>query len=131
VGFDMFVQRFRAGEAVPMPSAAFEVFRPYVDGTQPEHDFWHLRAADGGVAEIYARVAPETFDSLMFSRFSSGVVLDLLVEFARQADAVVLAPGCPALLAAETQRRQLPGEFQNEAVVALDGRDIEQVLSSC
>jgi hypothetical protein len=98
---------------------------------KPEHDFWHLRATDGGEAEIYARVAPETFDSLVISGFSSGVVLDLLVEFARQADAVVLPPGCPALLAAETQRRHLPGEFQNEAVVVLDGRDIEQVLSSC
>lgn len=78
---------------------------------------------DGGQAEIYATVDRGTLDSLMITNFSAGAVLDLLAEFVRQADAVVLPAGGPTRLAAETQRRHLPGELQGEAVVVLDGGD--------
>lgn len=131
MSFDTFVQRFRDGAAVPISSAAFGVLRPYIDKVEPEHHFWHVRAIDGGEADVYAAVAPETFESLMISRFSAGVVLDLLAEFARQAGAVILPPGCPVLLTAETQRQDLPAELQHEAVVVRDGQDIEQALRAC
>jgi hypothetical protein len=132
VSYQMFVQRFEHGEAVPMPSAAFHaVFGPHVDRTEPEFHLWHVHASDGGEADLYATVTPESFGGFMISRFSAGVVLDLVVEFARQADAVILPPGCPALLAAETQRRQLPDEFQHEAVIVAHSRDIEDVFRAC
>lgn len=132
VGYDMFVQRFEHGEAAPLPSAAFHaVFGPHVDRTEPEYHLWHVHVSDDGEADLYASVTPETFGGFMISRFSAGVVLDLLMEFARQADAVVLPPGCPALLAAETQRRHLPEEFQHEAVIVAGSRDIEDIFRTC
>ncbi len=126
----MFVQGFSEGDAAPMPSSAFEVFRSHVDRTRPEHHFWHLRTPDGGDADIYADVTPGTFDSLMITRFSAGDPVDLLAEFVIRADAVILAPGGPAMLTAEAQRRHLPDDFQADAIVVRNGGDIRQALET-
>ena len=126
----MFVQGFEDGDAAPMPSAAFDVFRPHVDRTRPEHHFWHVRTPDGGEAEIYADVTPGTFDSLMITRFSAGDPLDLLAEFTIRASAVILAPGGPAMLTAEARRQHLPGDFQLHAIVVRNGDDIRQAIET-
>jgi hypothetical protein len=131
MSFDMLVLRFQGGDSVPMPSAAFGVLRPHIDKNEPGYHFWHLRAIDGGEADIYAAVEPETIDSLMISHFSAGAVLDLLAEFARQAGAVIVPPGCPVLLTARTRRQDLPAELQPTAVVVRDGQDIERALRAC
>jgi hypothetical protein len=128
MSYDMFVQGFNGGDAAPMPSSAFDVFRPHVDRTQPEHHFWHLRTPDDGQADIYANVTSGTFKSLMISRFSDGDPLDLLAEFTIRAAAVILAPGGPAMLIAETQRQHLPEELQHDAMVVRNGDDIRQAL---
>jgi hypothetical protein len=113
-----------------MPSSAFDVFRPHVDRTRPEHHFWHVRIPDDGEADIYADVTPETFDSLMISRFSPGAPLDLLAEFTIRARALILAPGGPAMLTAENQRQHLPGDFQRDAIVVRSGDDIRQAFTT-
>jgi hypothetical protein len=130
MSYDMFVQGFDGGNAAPMPSSAFDVFRPHVDRTQPECHFWHLHTPDDGEADIYANVTPGTFDSLMISRFSDGDPLDLLAEFTIRAAAVILAPGGPAMLTAEAQRQHLPGDFQQDAVVVRNGDDIRQAFGT-
>jgi hypothetical protein len=111
-----------------MPSSAFDVFRPHVDRTQPEHHFWHVRTPDGGEADIYADVTPGTFNGLTISRFSDGDPLGLLAEFTIRASAVILAPDRPAILTAEAQRQHLPRDFQHNAVVVRSGDDIRQTL---
>jgi hypothetical protein len=132
VSYEMFVERFRFGEAVAMPAGAFEsVFRPYIDGTEPAFDFWHVRVPDGGEADLYARLDEQSLDGLMISRFSTGTVLELLVEFVRRADAVIVPPGCPTLLTDEDQRRHLPDGLRDDAVLVLAGSDVEAVLRSC
>ena len=84
VAFDTFVQRFSNGDAAPMAADAFwAVFGPHVERPEPEVDFWRVRAADGGEADIHAGVAGPSLDSLMISRFSMGTVLELLVATAR------------------------------------------------
>jgi hypothetical protein len=128
----MFVQRFAHGQAAPLAGDAFvAVFESWVDRREPHGNYWHISADDGGTADIYAALAGETLDSLMISRFSPGAVLDLLVTFIGLADAVLLPPGCPALLTGEEQRRQLPEELRDEAVVVRTGQDVERVLRSC
>jgi hypothetical protein len=126
MSYEMFVQGFDGGGAAPMPSSAFDVFRPHVDRAQPRHHFWHLRTPDDGEADIYADVTPGTFDSLMISRFSAGCPLDLLAEFTIRAGAVILAPGGPAMLTAEAQRKDLPDDFQRDAIVVRNGEDIRR-----
>jgi len=131
MSFEMFVQGFADGNAAPMPSAAFDVFRPHVDRTRPEHHFWRLRTPDGSDAVIYADVTPGTFDSLMITRFSAGDPVDLLADFTIPAGAVILAPGGPAMLTAEAQRPQLPDDFQSDAIIVRNGDDIRQAIENC
>jgi hypothetical protein len=130
MSFAMFVQGFADGDAAPMPSSAFDVFRPHVDLTQPEHHFWRLCTPDGGDATIYADVTPGTFDSLMITHFSPGDPVDLLAEFTIRAAAVILVPGLPAMLTAEAQRQHLPDDFRRDAVVVHNGDDIRHVFSA-
>nr|WP_030503650.1 hypothetical protein [Micromonospora purpureochromogenes] len=132
MSYDMFVQRFEQGDAAPMAGEAFlAVFEPRVDRREPQHSYWHISADDGGTADLYAALVGGTLDSLMISRFSAGAVLDMLVEYIGLADAVVLPPGCPTLLAHEGQRHHLPEELCTDAVVVQAGADVERVLQSC
>jgi hypothetical protein len=130
VSYAMFVQGFARGDAAPMPSSAFDVFRPHIDVTDPQHHMWHLRTPDDGDATIYAEVTPGTFDSLMISHFSPGDPLDLLAEFTTRARAVILAPGGPAMLTDEAQRQHLPGKIRRDAIVIRNGDDIRQAFTT-
>jgi hypothetical protein len=73
-------------------------------------------------------VTPGTFDSLMINHFSDGDPIDLLVEFAIRSNGVILAPGCPAMLTAESQREHLPDDFELDVIVVRNGDDIRHVL---
>lgn len=112
-----------------MDGVAFRaVWGPYVERTEPRFDVCHVHVDDGGGAEIYGGAGDETFSGLVISRFSRGRVLDLLVEYAAAADAVVLPPGCPTLLVCEDQRRHLPEELRADAVIVRAGADVERIL---
>lgn len=129
MSYELFVQRFEDGDAGLMTVAAFRrVWGPFADRRDPRHDYWHVLAPDDGEADLYARLGADTFDSLMISHFSEGKILDLLVDFITAADAVVLPPGCPTLMAHEGQRRHLPEELRADAVVVQSGPGIRQVL---
>ncbi|MEV4765326.1 hypothetical protein AB0J89_22180 [Micromonospora chokoriensis] len=132
MSYDMFVQRFEQGEAATMAGEAFlAVFEPHVDRREPHDSYWHISTDDGGTADVYAALAGGILDSLMISRFSAGAILDTLVRYIGLADAVVLPPGCPTLLAHEEQRQHLPEELRANAVVVQAGADVERVLRSC
>ncbi|WP_433131664.1 hypothetical protein ACQPWW_10865 [Micromonospora sp. CA-240977] len=132
MSYDMFVRRFEQGDAAPMAGEAFlAVFEPRVDRRERQHSYWHISADDGGTADVYAALAGGTIASLMISHFSAGATLDMLVEYIGLADAVVLPPGCPTLLAHEGQRHHLPDELRADALVVQAGADIEAVLRSC
>ena len=96
----MWVQRFADGEPALMPGEAFRsVLGPYIDRQEPE--FVHVTVPDGGDATFYGDLSEAQPGSVMISHFSPGQVLDLLVDFARRANAVVIPPDCPMMLTAE------------------------------
>lgn len=66
----------------------------------------------------------------MISHFSPGGPLGLLAEFTIQAGAIILSPGGPAMLTAETQRRHLPEDFQRDAIIVRNGDDIRHALTT-
>jgi hypothetical protein len=66
----------------------------------------------------------------IISRFSAGGPLDLLAEFTIRSGAVILAPGGPAMLTAEAQRKDLPDDFRHDAIVVRNGHDIRQALTT-
>jgi hypothetical protein len=128
VSYQIFIQRFDHGEPTPMASVHFEdVFRPFIDRRESAFSLWHLQAADGGSANIYASTEPELI-CVMISHFDLGAVLDLAVEFAHRADGVFLLPGCPTALTRHTQHDHLPVELAGDAVLVHVGADIERLF---
>lgn len=122
VSFDVFVQRFRDGNAAPLSPGVFhEVFGPHVDRREPEHRLLHVRTADGGEADVYADADDPGSSSLMVNHFSGEMVSDLIVEYARRADAVILPAGCPTLLTSAEQRQHLPEALSADVRVVSDG----------
>lgn len=124
----MFVSRYQDGRAVSLPVAAFDaVFRPYVAGFEPEYHCWNICAEDGSEGDLYADVTPEAVDDLWVTHAGDGVI-ELLIEFAKQADGVVSSSFGPALLTAEDQRRHLPAADQADAVVIGSSAEMTQAL---
>lgn len=129
MSFDMFVQRFRGEDALPMdPNAFHAVFGPYIDRVEPEFTFFHLRTPDGGEADVYAGMEPE-FDDMMINHFSAGQVLDLVVEFARAVGAVIMPVGCPTCVVDADQIPHLPEPLRAEARLVVNGADVEAVFA--
>jgi hypothetical protein len=125
VSLDLFVHSFAEGERVPLPERVFaEVFGPYVTVTEP--NYRHVTAPDGSGSDIYVEFADGLADGLMLNRFGHGQLLDLLVEFARLTDAVVIVPGSPVCLVDAGQRDHLPDGLADEfdTVVVSDGHGI-------
>ncbi|WP_346535480.1 hypothetical protein [Micromonospora sp. DPT] len=131
MSYQMWVQRFVDGEPGPMPVEAFRaVFGPHIDRLHPQFACAQVTVPDGGDATFYGYTPEEKLDSLMISHFSPGQVLDLLLEYARRADAVVIPPDCPTMMTAERQRIALPSELRQTAVVVGNGADVEKVLAA-
>jgi hypothetical protein len=129
MSFDMFVQRFRDEKVLPLDPIAFHaVFGSYVDRVGPEFSFFHLRTPDGGEADIYARMQPD-FDGMTITRFSAGQVLDLVVEFARAVDAVIMPVGCPTCVIDEAQISHLPEPLRADARLVTNGADVEAAIA--
>lgn len=121
----MFVLAFHDGDTKPMPSEAFwEVLGPHAETTDTHLQFWRIHAPDGGEADIYASIVDQELESMMLNHFSAGDVLDLVVEFARRADAVIMPVGCPSLLVDTGQRRHLPEPLQEAVRLVTTGADI-------
>ncbi len=130
MSYEIFVYRFIDGHSVPIPASIFEEsFLAIADRRDPEFDFWHIRAADNGEADIYAKPDRDGLTSVMISRCKGEAILDLIAEFARRADAVIILPGCATALTNATQRRHLPPDLADSALVH-DGSGISTLLAS-
>jgi hypothetical protein len=131
MSFDMFVQRFGVNEDEPpamSPDVFTDIFGPYVDRAEPEFSFFHVRVPDGGEADIHATLQP-TFDSMMIFHFTDGQILDLVVEFARAADAVIMPVGCPTCIVRVDQVAHLPEELRGNVRLVADGVGVAAAIA--
>lgn len=66
----------------------------------------------------------------MVNHFGGDEVMDLIVELARQADAVIIGPGLPPLLTRPEQREQLrPDMDLGEPVLIASGRELSETIT--
>jgi hypothetical protein len=129
VSFDVFVQGFHDGAARAMAPEVFDtVFGPHTDHAEPEYGYQHVATADGTEADVYVDVSGGGLTGVMINDFSPGQVLDLVAEFARRADAVIIPVDCPTLLVSAEQIRHLPGELQDDVLVIETGADIDAAI---
>lgn len=113
------------------PEALHTLFGPHVHSEEPEFHLWTIHAPDGGEAQVYADTSTSDFSGFVISRFSTGLVLDLLVQCARRSDAVILAPGCPTMITSSEQHAQLPEELRDDARLVQVAADVEVILKAC
>ncbi|MEU6642694.1 hypothetical protein ABZ863_09080 [Saccharomonospora sp. NPDC046836] len=131
VSFSMHVVRFRQGEAQPLAREQFDaIFGVYVT-EDPDLNFLHLQTPDGGDADIHVHFDGASTDAVHFHRPSSGQVMDLIAEFARLAEAVIMAPDCQYMVTNSNQIDHIPGEDLRElgAVIIQNGSDLAAAIT--
>ncbi|GIH24013.1 hypothetical protein Aph01nite_23230 [Acrocarpospora phusangensis] len=122
MGYSVFLQRFRGGDAARVDGARlWELLQPCV--YEKNEDSVRIRTPDGGEADIHGRT-----EGLMVTRFSAGEVTDLLVRLAHELDLVIMPQDLPALLVRESQRRHLPEDLAGDALVIETGADLTEAL---
>lgn len=67
-------------------------------------------------------------DGAALTHIHSGLVFDYLVEAARDADWIIVPQGCRTCLTSEKQRRHLPPEIADGAVLVSRGQDVLDVI---
>ncbi|MFB7516417.1 hypothetical protein [Streptomyces sp. NPDC056144] len=119
MSWDVYVFRFVDGELAALDAGRFrQVIEPDAVGYEPGLGCVGVRAADGSTADVYADTeGPEGLMSVCFTHLQVGGATDVLVRVAETLDAVIVPAGCPVFLFREEQRRHLPPEFREEAVV--------------
>ena len=125
VSFDIFLQRFKAGDGVDGGAEeALDILRPYLVDT-PHEGFASVRTIDGE-AEVYGLDT----GSLMITEVSGEAIWQLIVDMAEAADYAILAFGRPVCLVDASLKEQLPELLSDPVVVVASGRDLLDVVQS-
>jgi hypothetical protein len=79
---------------------------------------------------VYAGRPGESPKSVMVNHFGGNEIMDLIVELALQADAVIIGPGRPTLLTRTELREQLrPDTGLGEPVHIASGRELREAIA--
>jgi hypothetical protein len=126
VGFDIFVQGFKDGDAATGDGeAALAVLDPLIS---LRGETWaRISTSDGGVDVFGIDTAAW---GLMFSRAQGQQAMDVIYEVARRAGFVILPVGCGTLLTDETVRSELPAGVPEPIVQVSSGDDIVAAIKA-
>jgi hypothetical protein len=125
VSFDIFLQCFKAGDAVDGGAEeSLDVLRPYL-----------VQAPYGGVASVRtidgeAEVYGLDTGSLMITGVSGEAIWQLIFDLAAAADYAILAFGRPVCLVDASLQEQLPALLSDPVVVVASGRELMDVVQS-
>ncbi len=126
MSFDIFVQRFRAGDGAEADAARVrQALAPHLE--QVADGFPRLRAG-GHTADIYG--LDDLASGFMVNHVKDPVIFDVLVEVARVCDLTIIPVGCPTAILREQQRQELPAELAEEAVVVTSGAELERLIET-
>ncbi|WP_369144630.1 hypothetical protein [Streptomyces sp. R44] len=117
---ETFFLRFVAGEPAALDLDRFRrVVEPYVAAGSVDAGEVLLRAEDGSEAEFHVSTGESggAVTSLTAMHIARGAVLDVVGRVADALGAVILPVGGPARIRHEDERRHLPPELRDEAVV--------------
>jgi hypothetical protein len=130
MSYDLFLMRFDAGAPAQIDSPEFwELLARAWQKPPDDHGFVRLVRGDGE-ADVYAGRLGEALESVMVNHFGGDEIMDLIVELARQADAVIIGPDLPPLLTRTEQRDQLPPDMDlGEPVLIASGHELSQTIA--
>nr|MDT0523538.1 hypothetical protein [Streptomyces sp. DSM 41633] len=95
----------------------------YLDVANPDSP--EIRCADGGGGDLVSLDLHADYqDSIAIHRPAGHQVFDLLVELARRANAVILAPGYPTLIVHADQLADLDDDLRSDFRLIATGQDV-------
>lgn len=129
MSYDLCLTRFDEGEAVEIDAPEFwQLLASAWEAPPDKHGFVRL-VLGAGEADVYAGQFGVPQDSVMINHFGGDEIMDLIVELARQADAVIIAPDSPPLLTRTDQREQLPPDMDlGEPILITSGHELRQTI---
>ncbi len=120
---DAYFQGFDEGAEAPGGGARMrEVLAPHVVREEPEHDYLRVEVGASG-ADVYLDE-----DHMLVNHVEGEPAWELLLQGARAANWVAVAPGGPVCLVDETQRRHLPPEYAEGGAVVTSGAALAAAL---
>jgi hypothetical protein len=120
---DAYFQGFRDGDETAGGGAEVrEVLAPHVVDEEPEHGYLKLRVGEGG-ADVYLDES-----HMLVNHVAGEDAWDLLVDGARAAGWVALAPGRPPCITDEAQRAHLPEDYAEDVVLVTSGSELAHTL---
>jgi hypothetical protein len=122
--------RFQAGAPAQIDSPEFwELLASVWERPPDERGF--VRVVRGeGEADVYTGRPGDSPESVMVSRFGGDEMMDLIVELARQADAVIIGPEMPPLLTRAEQAEHLPPDMDlGKPVCIATGRELSELIA--
>ncbi|MFE4173626.1 hypothetical protein ACFRR7_16510 [Streptomyces sp. NPDC056909] len=128
MSYSIFLLRFVDSELVALDTERFrQVTEPYVVVGGPEEGFSQLRAEDGGEADLYHEFHGENgMPCVTATHFARGAMLGVLARLAAALGASIIPQNGWALIFHEEERRHLPAELQENAVVIAPTADALQ-----
>ncbi|MFJ5896616.1 hypothetical protein ACIQFZ_14300 [Streptomyces sp. NPDC093064] len=119
MSYSVFLLRFVDGEAVALDVERFRrMTGPYAAAGGLEEGFTQLRAEDGGEADLYhASQAEDGMSSVMATHFARGAMSGVLARLAAALGASIVPQDGGALIFHEDDRRHLPAQLKEKAVV--------------
>jgi hypothetical protein len=126
VSFDVFLQRFKAGDAAVGDGAAVEdVLRPLVEHRDGD---WALIVTPDGYSDVYGMANPSS--GVMFNHAAGREVWDVMFAVAEAAGFVVMLPGCGTGIVSEAVRDELPDGVPEPVVCVWSGADLLRLVES-
>ena len=130
MSYDLYLMRFEAGEPAEIDTPEiWELLASAWEEPPDQHGFVRLVRGEGG-ADVYAGQVGEPQDSVMINHFGGDEIMDLIVELARRADAVIIGPDLPPLLTRAEQGAQVPADMDlGEPVLIASGRELSETIA--
>jgi hypothetical protein len=126
VSFDIFLQAFESGEAVPANGiAAMSVLEPHIRSR--DDDWCRITLADGE-ADVFGVADPSS--GLMFNHIGGALAWDVIVEVARHGRFVIMPVGCSTCVLSKDDIGDVPAGLDDGAIVIGSGADLIQVVTS-
>ena len=120
MSFDIFLQRFRAGDAAPADATLIRtLLGPYVSERPPGSVT--LRLTDGE-ADLYGW--DDLATAFMVNHVSGEQAYDVLFEVALRAGLAIMPVGCPTAVTSEETVADLPTELAGDVVVVRSGAEL-------
>jgi hypothetical protein len=127
VSYDVFLWRYREGEAVNVDAAeVWQILERAWVSPPDESDHCRVRR-DADEGDLYAVPVGAPIDSLMFNHAGEGIY-NLMFDLAVAGDMTIIPIDAGPFIVRAEQREHLPLELRDEAIVVSSGAELLKAI---